>query len=396
MTQFTHALVAPTLVAAFVSAGMATATAAAADASFVPGSKLVDAKVVSRPTDDHDAGIEDLVVDAREGRIVFAIVDTNGVLGVDGRTVVVPYGALNWDAAHGDFLLSLTADQLRALPEYGKSGLADLDSPSWRSTLRSIVGDWPEFSDEDASRQSTFPDRYTWLFREHDAKRMSGRVTAVESGDGLTTITVGDGSSGERQTVVLAPSAFLKRHGVMPAVQDEVQLEAVAGQMPSGRKVCVARSIDVHDKQADLRTDQGDAMWSTAADGRAPVHYVLVSDMDDGSLYGQGEAFGDVDEAVFEPTSGRAAFAIVSVGGVLGVNDILYPVPCKAFRPAQDHNLMSDLPVSKLKLAPKLSKEGIADLNQHDFATTVYEFYNVDAPSFDRPRGWSSGAKAHD
>jgi len=47
----------------------------------------------------------------------------------------------------------------------------------------------------------------------------------------------------------------------------------------------------------------------------------------------QNENLGKINDLVFDPESGRISYAVVSIGGVLGVGDKLIAVPVTSLRP---------------------------------------------------------------
>lgn len=65
------------------------------------------------------------------------------------------------------------------------------------------------------------------------------------------------------------------------------------------------------------------------------------------------ENLGDIKEIVIDPASGRVAYAVVSLGGFLGMGAKLFAIPFSSFKYHQDeNNYVLDVPKDKLKKAP--------------------------------------------
>ncbi len=365
---------------------------------FVSCDTILDATVAARSDREHTAEIDDLVVDTRNGRAVYAIIDTNGILGSDNKTVAIPYGALSWNRGNQQFTLDVTADELRNLPECDTRNLAHLQDQSWFSTLRGIFGEQPELHAAAEMRG----DEYTRYFTRTRPASFDGEIVAINrqaktaQGGAFYAVVVEDEDKGEQRTVFLAPVAYLTRESNIPSEGDNVTVTAIRTIDADGEVVHVAKSIRADGKTLRLRDDKGVPAWQTSDAPMSRSFYMLASDMKDGALHAQRQEFGSVNDVAFEANSGTAAFAIISVGGVLGVGDTLYPVPYGAFASGPSNNLYLDMPASKLKLAPKLSEDGLKDLNHQQFAQSVCDYFGVKPKNFDTDRStrWSTQQRA--
>lgn len=353
---------------------------------FLKADTILDASAVARAGGEQTADIDDLVVDTRNGRIAYAIVDTNGILCSDDKTVAIPYGALSWDVGQERFTLDVTLEELSNLPAWDAGDIAQLHGESWLSQLTGIFGDRPELHE----LENMSGDEYTTYFTETRPEQFEGRIVAVNrqvrttGGDTFYAVDVEDNARKERHTVLLAPVAYVTRQTTVPAEGNQVTVTTIRAVNDQGEMVCVAQDIKVDGKTLRLRDAKGVPAWELDP---ARSFYKFASDMDEGELRTQGgEVFGSINDAVFEVHSGTAAFAIISVGGVLGIDDTLYPVPCKAVTCDGKANLYIDMPVSKLKMGPKLSEDGIADLNDKQFAKRVCEYYEVHPKQYETGR----------
>lgn len=363
---------------------------------FVTVETLLDANITNPTDNDHEADIDDIVVDARSGRAILVIVDTNELMGSENRRVAIPYGALSWQPSDEDFVAHITPMQLRSLPEWKSDDLASLRDGSWRSTLRGIFGDQPEFEEDQDRAQH---DEYTRLFSAGRPKTITGQVVSVEReatsalGSPYVAVTVSENESDEQCVVLLAPAAWLEQKQGLPNEGDMVTITAVQGHDAEGETVHVAQRMRADDDTLELRDRSGAPAWSSDTLGKGAYH-VLASTLNDGDLRTEGRDWGDVTDVVFEASSGTAAFALISVGGVLGIDDTMYAVPFDVLTVDNERNLHIDMPIEKLKLAPKLSEDGIKDLEQGSFIQRVCTYYGTQPMRFqtDRAATWQQNA----
>lgn len=93
----------------------------------------------------------------------------------------------------------------------------------------------------------------------------------------------------------------------------------------------------------------------------------------------QNQELGKVEDLVFDPASGKIAYAVIGVGGFLGLNDKYIAVPLNAIAaaPGEDH-LLLDANRQRLQNAPGFSKDNWPALN---------------APAWSAAAGWAAGSK---
>jgi hypothetical protein len=100
-----------------------------------------------------------------------------------------------------------------------------------------------------------------------------------------------------------------------------------------------------------------------------------------------GEKVASMHELVIDPRANRVAFAVLSVGGMLGAGEKMIAIPWEGMKimPAKDNPKMTRLTLAttkeKLEKAPEFvaTSEGWAKANQPDYLTQVYEYYSVPA-----------------
>ena len=84
--------------------------------ALVPCERLIKAEIVG--TDKKDIGeVNDLIVERKSGRVIYALAGQGGVLGVGEHVVVVPFSALFWNDQDRKLTLPMTRDRLGAAPK---------------------------------------------------------------------------------------------------------------------------------------------------------------------------------------------------------------------------------------------------------------------------------------
>jgi hypothetical protein len=108
----------------------------------------------------------------------------------------------------------------------------------------------------------------------------------------------------------------------------------------------------------------------------------------------QGDKLGSIRDLVTDP-SGEISFAILSHGGIMGMGAKETAVPFKALTYRDDTKEFTfDVTKERLASAPEY-KRG-TDLNDHDAALEIYQFYGITPPweeSMKKEEGTMEGGK---
>jgi sporulation protein YlmC with PRC-barrel domain len=86
--------------------------------------------------------LQDMVIDTREGRIVYGVLAGGGVLGVGDRLTLVPYSALEYQKAQQQFVADATPQQIRARA-FARNSWPDLTNEQWASQTHEQFGEQP-------------------------------------------------------------------------------------------------------------------------------------------------------------------------------------------------------------------------------------------------------------
>lgn len=375
---------------------------------------LIGAQIYPSLDSNESAELDDIIVDRRDGRAVFVVFDTNGILGSENKQVAVPYGALRWEPARERFLIDITPEQLRSLPATSPKKLVGEDDSSWWESLTGVFGDRDEFR----HRYRDNADWYSSAFERRETEMVSGTIIEIDKqydargtpyyavmynpDEGASRGTTGEGrnprnmAGGQPQIILLGPASFMQRESRELNPNDRLTADVVRTIDAGGRPVFVARAYEVNGDRVTLRDAQGTPAW-TARDVPAAsrANYILASNLDDYEVRGLDDDFGDIESALIETNSGRVAYAVVSVGGVLGVGDTLYAVPFESLTFDREDRAFIDMPVEKLKAAPRLSDQGVDALNDRATAQRIDDYFGVRSRSYDmeRSRRWSDQSR---
>src|SRR4051795_1060914 len=91
-----------------------------------------------------------------------------------------------------------------------------------------------------------------------------------------------------------------------------------------------------------------------------------------------GQRLGDVNDLVVK--NGQIQFAVLGVGGVLGIGEKWTPVPWQALTYSGEKQFTMNVDKEKLKQAPTLQHHEWSQLETPDFMSRLYAFYGVQAP----------------
>lgn len=92
-----------------------------------------------------------------------------------------------------------------------------------------------------------------------------------------------------------------------------------------------------------------------------------------------GEDLGKVDELMIDIPSGRVAYAVLSIGGFLGMGNKLFAVPWSALRVDEDKKIfVLDVDKKKLENAPGFDKDNWPDMADVAWGTQIYSYYGAE------------------
>jgi hypothetical protein len=90
------------------------------------------------------------------------------------------------------------------------------------------------------------------------------------------------------------------------------------------------------------------------------------------------EKLGTIDGIMLDVQRGRIAYAVLSVGGFLGIGDKLFAIPWEALTLDTDNKrFLLDASKDELKAAPGFDKDHWPDMADERWASEVYDYYGI-------------------
>ncbi len=92
----------------------------------------------------------------------------------------------------------------------------------------------------------------------------------------------------------------------------------------------------------------------------------------------QGETIGEIEEIMLDVRAGRIAYAVLSVGGFLGIGEKYFAIPWRAFTMDTDnHRFILDVDKQRLENAPGFDKDHWPSMADQAWATQVHTYYST-------------------
>ena len=89
-----------------------------------------------------------------------------------------------------------------------------------------------------------------------------------------------------------------------------------------------------------------------------------------------GESLGKIEELMLDLEKGRVAYAILSLGGFLGMGEKLFAVPFEALKlDASREHFTLDVDKNKLMNAPGFDRNNPPQASDRTWGAEVYKFY---------------------
>jgi hypothetical protein len=92
--------------------------------------------------------IEDLLIDKQSGRVVYAILNFGGFLGIGEKRVALPWPAFGYNREEDALVLNLDRDVLARAPNFDFDSLPDMEDLNWHRELHVYFGLTPYWDQE--------------------------------------------------------------------------------------------------------------------------------------------------------------------------------------------------------------------------------------------------------
>jgi sporulation protein YlmC with PRC-barrel domain len=136
------------------------------------------------------------------------------------------------------------------------------------------------------------------------------------------------------------------------------------------------------DAMQDIGRDAGgsrdDAAW-TGAGGPGPRIMAADTLQGDDVYNAADEKLGEITDIMIDVPSGRVAYAVMSVGGVLGLGDKLFAVPWSALRLDTERKCFRlDASKERVENAPGFDKDHWPSMADPTWASEVHGYYGAE------------------
>lgn len=130
----------------------------------------------------------------------------------------------------------------------------------------------------------------------------------------------------------------------------------------------------------DRRAATGSRLPDAGVGHDRPEARVLSADTLQGELVVNTaqEELGEIEDIMIDVASGRVAYAVLSVGGFLGIGDKLFAIPWRALRwDAEKKRFILDVSKERLEQAPGFDQDRWPSMADERWASTVHSYYGT-------------------
>ena len=125
----------------------------------VPAKKtVIGSKVVNAQNEDLGK-IEDLVIDARSGRIVYAVLSFGGFLGMGDKYFAIPWNAFQLDLSEKRAVLNVAKNVLENAPGFDKDAWPNMADSTWGASIYKHYGYTPYWEEVSGTTKPTTRNR---------------------------------------------------------------------------------------------------------------------------------------------------------------------------------------------------------------------------------------------
>ena len=109
----------------------------------VSASKIIGEAVVNRQ-DENLGKIHELVIDAKDGRMAYAVLSFGGFMGLGNKLFALPWTAFEFASHENKLVLNIDKDKLKAAPGFEQdSKWPDFADRNWGSGIHTYYGYTP-------------------------------------------------------------------------------------------------------------------------------------------------------------------------------------------------------------------------------------------------------------
>lgn len=129
---------------------------------------------------------------------------------------------------------------------------------------------------------------------------------------------------------------------------------------------------------ADNRYRTGNDYWADSNGGPGPQVMAADTLQGDSVRNDANEDLGEITDIMIDVPTGRVAYAVMSVGGVLGIGDKLFAIPWSALRlDTENKCFRMNVAKDRFEQAPGFDKDHWPTMADKRWAEDIHSFYNA-------------------
>lgn len=106
----------------------------------VSASKIIGEPVINKQNEDLGK-IHEIVIDAKEGRVAYAVLSFGGFMGMGNKLFALPWRAFDFDRTEHKLVLNVGKEKLKAAPGFDEnSRWPDFADRTWGNTIYTYYG----------------------------------------------------------------------------------------------------------------------------------------------------------------------------------------------------------------------------------------------------------------
>jgi sporulation protein YlmC with PRC-barrel domain len=205
---------------------------------------------VKNPQGEDVGDLKQLMLEPHTGRVMYAVVAIGGFLGMGGKTVIVPWNALEVTRNGKSLVLNVSPQMLQQAPAYEK-GRETVYVPAGEPRAGGWGADTP----------------YGRLYEAAKEQTISGQVVSIETSAPMPGMVLGiqmlvQIDDGQNTRVQIGPVWYLERQDLDLKENTHVQVTGARAEI-EGQPVLMAREVQCDGQIIMLRDAQGMPMWSS-------------------------------------------------------------------------------------------------------------------------------------
>lgn len=334
---------------------------------------------VRSPDNDRVGEVENLLINPRNGQVVFAVIGRGGFLDLGDELFAVPFGHLvaRRNSANQIYELEtqLGTAQLASAPRIRWNEIERLTQPSYQTAVFGHFA--PADADtgsEGASAATGRAGGETGRSNESSADRQGNTTSFDERRPDKGALEPDEqfmGAPGRERTAERMRDPQLQRRqdtgeGLSERTRDPAPREQQGERQRSDRQGA----------SENLRTSI--LVGRTYLTVLVPPSYGLPSEMRGANVvFPDGGEAGEISSLIIDLDRGRVAYAVVAQGGFLGLGETLKPVPFKALDWVSNERFELPIGAARFDRVRRLTSEGTPTQIRRRDLEQLFESYGT-------------------